>query len=53
MSGEGRVVTMTYTSEGSEWEVRTTSQACQGTGVILEFEEVPPQDQETHLGSQG
>ena len=43
---------MTSTSEVSEWEVRTTFQACQGTGAILELEEVPPRDQETHLGSQ-
>ena len=34
-------------------EVRTTCQACQGTGVILGLEEVPPRAQETRLGSQG
>ena len=32
---------------------RNYFQVCQGTGVILELEEVPPQDQETRLGSQG
>ena len=55
MSGKGKVVRTTYISEGSEseCEVGTTSQACQGTGVILEFEEVPPRNQEIHLGSQG
>ena len=37
LSGEGRVVRMTSTSEGSEWEVRATFQACQGTGAILEL----------------
>ena len=37
----------------SACEVGTTSQVCQGTGVILEFEEVPPRNQEIHLGSQG
>ena len=53
LGGEERVVRMTLTSEGSEWEVRTTCQACQGTGVVLELEEVPPRDQDTRLGSQG
>ena len=51
LGGEERVVRMT--SEGSELEAGTTFQACQGTGVVLELEEVPPRDQETHLGSQG
>ena len=53
LGGEGKVVRMALTSEGSEWEVGTTFQACQGIGVILELEEVPPRDQETRLGSQG
>ena len=44
---------MTSILESSEWEVGTTCQACQGTGVILGLEEVPPRDQETRLGSQG
>ena len=53
LGGEERMVRMTSTSEGSEWEDGTTFQACQGTGVVLELEEVPPRDQEAHLGSQG
>ena len=53
LGGEGRVVRMTSTSEGSEWEVGTTFQVCQGTGVFLELEGVPPRDRETRLGSQG
>ena len=44
---------MTLISERSELEVGTTCQACQGTGVILGLEEVPPRIQETHLGSRG
>ena len=44
---------MTSTSEDSEWEVGTTFQACQGTGVAQGLEEVPPQAQETCLGSRG
>ena len=44
---------MTSISESSEWEVGTICQACQGTGVILGLEEVPPQAQETRLGSRG
>ena len=44
---------MTSISEDSEWEVGTTYQACQGTGVIQGLEEVPPRAQETHLGSRG
>ena len=44
---------MTLMSEDSEWEVRTTCQACQGPGVIQGLEEVPPRAQETHLGSRG
>ena len=53
LGGEERVVRMTSTSEGSEWGVGTTFQVCQGTGVVLELQEVPPRDQETNLGSQG
>ena len=45
LGGEERVVRMTSTSEGSEWDVGITFQACQGTGVVLELEEVPPRDQ--------
>ena len=53
LGGEGSVVRMASTSESSEWEIGTTCQVCQGTGVILGLEEVPPRDQETRLGSQG
>ena len=42
LGGEGRVVRMTSTSEGSEWEFRTNFQVCQGTGVFMELQEVPP-----------
>ena len=41
---------MTLISEDSEWEVRTTCQVCQGTGVI---QGAPPRAQETHLESRG
>ena len=42
LGGKERVVRMTSTSEGSEREVRITFQACQGIGVFMELEEVPP-----------
>ena len=42
---------MTSISEDSEWEVGSTCQACQGTGVAQDLEKVPPRAQETHLGS--
>ena len=41
---------MTSISEDFEWEVKTTYQACQGTGVVQDLEEVPPRAQETRLG---